>query len=151
MILRYMKNNGTQMEFELGERPITLGRGSDADVVVLDEKASRLHCGIRLWDGDFVLKDLKSKNGTFVNGQRIDLVKLHPGDEIRIGSFTLTFAPLDAKGHETILREVADEMAQGKGYGTILREIVEESVEEPAPPPRRAAPKKIRIRAPKSK
>ncbi len=138
MILRYMKQDGTQMEFELGERPITLGRSSDADIVVLDEKASRLHCGIRLWDGDFYIKDLKSKNGTFVNGARIEMAKLKPGDQIRIGSFTMTFDSDAAKGQHTILREVVEEMAQGKGYNTLLREIVEEV--PAAPPPLRAQP-----------
>lgn len=135
MILRYMKQDGTQMEFELGERPITLGRSPDADIVVLDEKASRLHCGIRLWDGDFYIKDLKSKNGTFVNGLRVEMAKLNTGDQIRIGSFTMTFDSDAAKGQHTILREVAEELAQGKGYNTLLREIVEE-VPVPAAPVR---------------
>ncbi len=149
MVLRYRKTDGTQMEFELGDRPITIGRSPEADLVILDDKASRLHCGLRVWDGDFLLKDLKSKNGTFVNGRRIDMVKLEPGDQVRVGSCTFSFETDPGKGTQTILREVADEMAGGKGYSTMLKEIVEdveEAVEpeevvevEPAPAP---APKR---------
>jgi pSer/pThr/pTyr-binding forkhead associated (FHA) protein len=132
MILRYCRKDGTTMEFELGDRPITIGRSSDADLVILDDKASRIHCGIRRWDGDFFLKDLKSRNGTYVNGERIDMVKLNFGDRIRVGSLLFSFEQRVGKGGQTILQEVADEMSGGKGYTTLLREIVEESEPPPA-------------------
>ncbi len=124
MILRFKRKDGTQMEFEIGDRPITIGRSPEADLVILDDKVSRLHCGIRLWDGDFVLKDLKSRNGTYVNGQRVETAKLHAGDRIRIGSCVFTVENEPGKGTETILQELAEEMAEGKGYTTILKEIV---------------------------
>jgi pSer/pThr/pTyr-binding forkhead associated (FHA) protein len=91
MRLRYTKHDGTRMEFQLGDQPITIGRSPDADIVLLDEKVSRIHCGIRLWDGDFYIKDLKSKNGTWVNGDRAEVAKLRPSDSIRVGSTTFTF------------------------------------------------------------
>jgi predicted component of type VI protein secretion system len=127
MMLRYCKRDGSTMEFELGDRPVTIGRSSDADLVILDEKASRIHCGIRRWDGDFFIKDLKSRNGTFVNGERIELVKLNHGDRIRVGSVLFSFELRVGKGGQTILQEVADELSGGKGYTTLLREIIEES------------------------
>ncbi len=131
MRLRYTKADGTQMEFELGERPITIGRSPDADVVILDEKASRIHCGIRLWDGDFYIKDLKSRNGTVVNNQRIDVAKLKPGDRIRVGSMSFSFEQEPATEANSALQQMEVEMAQGKGYSTILREIVS-TMDEPA-------------------
>lgn len=146
MILRYKKQDGTQMEFELGDRPITIGRGTEADLVILDEKASRLHCGIRVWDGDFLLKDLKSKNGTFVNGERVDMARLDPGDQIRIGNCLFAFEADPAKGAETMLREVANEMADGKGYSTLLKEIVS-PVDDDEPP---SAPEDVAQPAPTS-
>lgn len=148
MKLRYTKKDGTQTEFELGDRPITIGRSPDADVVILDDKASRLHCGIRLWDGDFYVKDLKSRNGTYVNGEQIDVAKLGPGDRIQIGDMSFVFDQAEGPGAETVLHEVEQEMADGKGYSTILREIVSDinapppeseeapaREEEPTPPP----------------
>lgn len=124
MRLHYTKKDGTQMDLELGERPITIGRSPEADVVILDEKASRLHCGIRLWDGEFYIKDLKSRNGTYVNGQRVDVAKLKSGDEIRVGSVLFSFDTDPTKKADAALQEVEEEMAQGKGYSTILKELV---------------------------
>lgn len=142
MILRYNKADGTQVEFELGERAVTIGRSTDADLVILDQRASRVHCGIRLWDGDFYIKDLKSRNGTFVNGQPIEMTKLNAGDQIRVGNTLFSFGETEGgKGNETILREIQDEMAQGKGYGTILREVVKDIKESPAPAKPSTAPK----------
>jgi pSer/pThr/pTyr-binding forkhead associated (FHA) protein len=151
MNLRYKKSDGTQVVFELGDRAITIGRSTEADLVILDDKASRVHCGIRMWDGEFFLKDLKSRNGTFVNGQTVDMVRLNPGDKIRIGAVVFSFDSEPGKGTDTILREIEDEMDQGKGYTTILKEVVEEADEgaprtftppprrDPAPPPVPAA------------
>ena len=126
MRLRYNKLDGTQMEFHLSEQPITIGRSSDADIVLLDDKVSRIHCGLRLWDGDFYLKDLKSRNGTFVNGERAEVTKLKSGDSIRVGSTTFTCEQELEVGQDTALQEIKDEMALGKGYTTILREIVDD-------------------------
>ena len=131
MRLRYNKADGTQMEFELGERPITIGRSPEADVVILDEKSSRIHCGIRFWDGDFYIKDLKSKNGTYVNDEQVDVAKLQPGDRIQVGSVSMMFEQEALAGPDTVLHEVEEEMAHGKGYSTILREIVN-TVEKPS-------------------
>ena len=123
--LRYKRKDGFQSEFPLGDQPITLGRGTECDLVLADERASRMHCGIRRWDGDFYLKDLDSKNGTFVNGQRIDgLVKLSPGDRIRVGALVFSFDSDSPKGDQTILREVEEDIDSGKGYSTLLREFV---------------------------
>jgi pSer/pThr/pTyr-binding forkhead associated (FHA) protein len=133
MRLRYNKKDGTQMEFELGERPITIGRSPEADVVILDERSSRIHCGIRFWDGDFYIKDLKSKNGTFVNKEKVDVAKLQPSDRIQVGSVTMQFEQEALAGPDTVLHEMEEEMSLGKGYSTILREIVD-TVEEGASP-----------------
>lgn len=116
------------MEFQLGDQPITIGRSADADIVLLDERVSRIHCGIRLWDGDFYIKDLKSRNGTWVNNQKIDVAKLKAGDVIRVGSTTLSFEQDPEVGTETAFREIEGKMDIGKGYTTILREIVNDTI-----------------------
>ena len=119
MRLRYSKKDGTQMEFELGDRPITIGRSPEADVVILDDKTSRVHCGVRFWDGDFYIKDLKSRNGTFVNNEKVDVAKLQIGDRLQIGSIVMLFEREPVPGIE-------DPVAAGdKGYCSVLREIVD--------------------------
>ena len=137
MHLRYVNKLGIPKDIELTGEPLTIGRSREADIPLLDDKVSRAHCGIRLSDGEFYLKALKSRNGVFVNGQRVDdTAKLKPGDRIQIGSTvfvleTATVAEDSAKGIDA----VKDAMADGKGYTTILKEIVEDI----APPAAEAA------------
>ena len=70
----------------------TLGRRRGNSIVLRDAKVSRRHAEIRLQDGNFVLQDLNSRNGTFVNNQRVSTaVALQPGDEIRVGDTVLRF------------------------------------------------------------
>ncbi len=127
MILRFKRPDGLEEIVELDEHPITIGRGREADVVIADEKASRIHCGLRFQDAGYLIRDLKSKNGTLVNGQSIETVRLNPGDRIRIGSTTFFFEERRPAGAETVLRQVHQEMADGKGYSTLLREIVDDA------------------------
>lgn len=149
MDLHIIKVDGTQETRTLGEAPITIGRGANADLVIKDGKISRLHCGIQRLYGEFYVKDLKSKNGTFVNNERVDLAKLSPGDRIRVGSTILVFEG-SVIGPETAIRDLGQEMAQGKGYSTLLQEIVEDLSDEPATPPAPSTGKKA-ARAPGTK
>lgn len=69
----------------------TLGRHPNNTHQVLDRIVSKEHCHVdRAADG-WVLKDLGSLNGTFVNGKRVDTVRLAHGDEITIGSTRIVF------------------------------------------------------------
>ncbi|MDA3874857.1 MAG: FHA domain-containing protein [Kiritimatiellae bacterium] len=133
--IRYTDPDGNQTELVLAEKPITVGRSPDADIITLDERASRMHCGIRIWDGEYYVKDLKSKNGTYLNHQRVEMAKIKPGDKIRLGNSILTVDDKKSPGTDTTMSSVQDEMSGGKGYKTILREIVKntESVRNERP------------------
>jgi pSer/pThr/pTyr-binding forkhead associated (FHA) protein len=148
MRLRYTKQDGTQMEFQLAEQPITIGRSADADIVLLDERVSRIHCGVRLWDGDFYIKDLKSRNGTWVNNEKVDVAKLKAGDAIRVGSTTFSFEQDPAVGTDTAIHEIEGKMDLGKGYTTILREIVDDS-ESPRRPSAAVVPAVVSAEPPR--
>ena len=80
---------------------VTLGRAFDADVRVNDARASRLHACIRVevdansGQTTFKIRDLKSTNGTLVNGRPITEVVLTHGDKILIGSQLFRFELLD--------------------------------------------------------
>lgn len=124
MYLRFTSAEGKLIEVELGSQPVTIGRSTESDIVVPSEKASRVHCAIRYWDGDYVLKDMRSRNATFVNDRRVDVAILKPGDRIKVGATEIEVDRKAAKGTSTLLREVGAEMEEGKGYRTILREIV---------------------------
>ncbi len=126
MQLRFINSEGRQVEYDLNQsRPVVLGRAPEADLVIADDKASRLHAEIRFWAGDYVAKDLQSRNGTLLNEMPISVAVLHPGDTIRIGQTNIVFDHRPQKGANTILREVGRDFEEGKkGYRTVLREIV---------------------------
>lgn len=90
MILSYVKSDGTEAKVRLKPishaPPVTLGRDKSADVVIDDPKCSRIHAAIRYWDDIYVIRDMGSSNGTYLNGQKIEVAKLAPGDVIKIGN-----------------------------------------------------------------
>jgi len=71
---------------------IFIGRSLDADVYLDDSAVSRIHAKITMTDGEAVISDLNSRNGTVVNGIRITApTRLAPGDTIDICGITLVF------------------------------------------------------------
>jgi predicted component of type VI protein secretion system len=67
-------------------RPVTVGRGRDADLVLADELVSRHHARVTPSGSGAVVEDLGSRNGTFVNGEVIHgPTHLVPGDQLQLG------------------------------------------------------------------
>jgi len=90
-----VKHSGTgdEFEFEPKSTETRIGRLLEQnDLVLNDQKVSRQHAILRRSGNSFVLEDLKSRNGTLVNGRRIVEVSLSPGDVIAIGDCVLTFS-----------------------------------------------------------
>ncbi|MFJ7078993.1 FHA domain-containing protein [Streptomyces sp. NPDC098781] len=85
----------------LSGTPLTFGRKSDNGIVIVSPNASRLHAEIIEEDAGFVIYDRKSRNGTFVNDQRITRHALRSNDRIQIGEETFLFESQEAM--ETIM------------------------------------------------
>ena len=79
-----------RQERELGTHN-TLGRHPNNTHQVLDRIVSKEHCHIDFVDGRYVLRDLGSLNGTFINGDRVSTKVLDDGDEITLGSTRIVF------------------------------------------------------------
>ena len=69
----------------------SIGRHPNNTVQVLDRIVSKEHCHIDLVNGRFLLRDLGSLNGTYVNGERVHERPLYTGDEITMGSTRILF------------------------------------------------------------
>jgi predicted component of type VI protein secretion system len=69
--------------------PVTIGRGSEAELKLVHALVSRQHCELFLEQGHMMVRDLGSLNGTFVGGQRIETAPLMPGELLTVGSVTL--------------------------------------------------------------
>jgi len=72
----------------------TIGRESDNLVRLLDAKASRTHARIHVTEEGFLIEDLESSNGTYINGNKIESILLKSGDKIRIGFTELRFSEM---------------------------------------------------------
>ena len=96
-VLRFVAGKDQGREFPLPQDlNILIGRVSDVDVLMLDEKVSRKHAKISTHGGKVVIEDLASRNGTFVNGARIRNTELKEGDQIVIGSSTIKLVSMTA-------------------------------------------------------
>lgn len=99
-------------EIPLADKSLTIGRLADNDIVIVDRLASRRHAVLERQQGQYAVRDQGSRNGTFVNGQRIaEPHVLRDGDEIRIGlEFQALYIDPEATG--TL---VTDAIVRGRG------------------------------------
>jgi len=96
---------GDERVFELQEKVTTIGRASDNAIELDDLNSSRHHCQIVRTDGKYELIDLKSRNGTLVNGVLVLRKYLAPGDCVEIGRTKIYFERISAAkapGTETL-------------------------------------------------
>ena len=89
--------------FELRAGSSTLGRADECEICILHKSLSRRHARSRAQGGQVVVADLSSKNGTFVNGTRVERQELREGDVLRLGDLVFAFlgdvAPSAPEGH----------------------------------------------------
>ena len=82
------KNDGREIPIKVSK--FVIGRGEKAHLRSSSDLVSRQHTLIRVKDGKVTIEDLKSRNGTFVNGQKIEGVHVaKPGDKLRVGRLQL--------------------------------------------------------------
>lgn len=75
------------MEVDLPAEQLTIGRSSESGLVIRDDYTSTHHARLMLWNDEWVVQDLDSTNGTFVNGERIALPTPLPiGATVTIGT-----------------------------------------------------------------
>jgi hypothetical protein len=77
--------------FILSNYPLTVGRRDLNDIVLKDPSISRRHAQFEYVGGTYILTDLNSTNGTYINGVRITQRALEPGDEITFGTTVCNF------------------------------------------------------------
>jgi len=75
-----------QKVVSLDHTPFSVGRKTDKDLVIADARVSRDHAEIVAEGGDYVIVDIGSKHGTFVNGEKIERRKLNHNDRVELGA-----------------------------------------------------------------
>ena len=116
------EKGGEQKRLEFDKPEVTIGRVQGNDIILPKGNVSKRHSRIVLKDGKFIIVDLKSTNGTYVNGRKITSPLVVKGsDKIYIGDFILSIEELaGARRVATIRRR----WARGRASATI-----------PPPPP----------------
>ncbi len=150
--LLLVEPGGASREFELTVTPFRIGRQTDNELTLRDSRISRLHARIVLRDGGYLLEDLDSRHGTWVNGKQIGKHVLQPGDCIEFGvpdSYKVVFqsdesplqellqrvetpeVPATSRDlyHLAVLLEVARVLHAGKVLEDVLAAVVDAAVQ----------------------
>lgn len=77
--------------------PMIIGREEAVDLCIPVQSVSRRHAEMRWEDGHWILRDLGSRNGSLVDGQRVAEAALEPGEEVRVGDVLLKFVDQHAE------------------------------------------------------
>lgn len=126
------------LEIPLKKDEFTIGRSSECTLRAGSDAISRKHCVIRLGRSTIKISDLRSRNGTFVNGERIDEeTPLSSGDEVRVGPLRFEVVAqhgLDTRKHPEVqgVGEAAARMAGKAGKVDSLEENIDNWLTEPA-------------------
>ena len=96
-------------EIVVDHLPFDLGRGADVNLRIDDRWLSRRHCRLVLCGDELFVRDLGSRHGVFVNGQRVTECRLNAGDHLSIGlsHFTIEYIQADAVGASVALATAA--------------------------------------------
>ena len=120
-----MTKDGAQKEFHLPSAVTIIGRRQDCDLCIPLMNVSRRHCEINQDEGKLKVRDLGSKNGTFVNGTKVDQTEVSQGDQISIGpiEFVLTMSKMENSSsaimsapNEIKKQEVSKELLKSEGH-----------------------------------
>ena len=115
---------------EIGDRPLCLGSDEEADILLEDPHVSRRHCEIRLTAEGVLLRDLGSKNGTYLGGTAVQSVLLRSGALITLGRTLVRFetegsrspsSPPSAAGDEATRASVSPRRLRARRATTCLR------------------------------
>ncbi|HTR43684.1 MAG TPA: FHA domain-containing protein [Pseudomonadales bacterium] len=93
--------------FRNWESPLTIGRGLTNNVVLVDDAVSTAHAQIVQEGEDYFIQDLKSSNGTFLDGVKVQKTKLSNGQKIKVGISTLIFEMVDLRKKRKNIKNAA--------------------------------------------
>jgi pSer/pThr/pTyr-binding forkhead associated (FHA) protein len=141
VVLYLLKRDGTIRPFQLPSTVTLIGRRQDCDLCIPLSVVSRKHCELNMDQERLMIRDLRSKNNTFVNGQKIEETRLQPGDQINIGPVNLIvqiddqpeqiagIKPIEPK-HEPIEKGDRDKPTEENHFDEYLGDLASTSLSE---------------------
>jgi FHA domain len=106
LVLKF--ENSILKEVPVGTSEVSIGRAPENAIMIDNPAVSHFHARVFNEEGRMMLEDFGSLNGTFVNGQRVKMVMLKPGDSVTVGKHTIVVSD----SHDL------DGLAAGNGNGT---------------------------------
>ncbi|MEI2654561.1 MAG: FHA domain-containing protein [Microthrixaceae bacterium] len=91
-LLVVIRGTNAGSRFALDPEVTTIGRHPESTVFLDDVTVSRRHTEIRLEGTHYLVSDVGSLNGTYLNGDRVDVHELAEGDQLQVGKYRLVFA-----------------------------------------------------------
>ncbi len=110
-----IRGNDQGARFELTESVLGLGRDSSNAIQLHDTEVSRQHAEIRRDENTYVICDLNSSNGTYVNGRRVRQHRLSSGDQVQVGSTLMLYTGPSGDVDEDLAEKV--DIASGQPPG----------------------------------
>lgn len=134
-LISTQRHTHLQPEYVLKPEKTRIGRHPENDVVVMLESISRFHAEFEVQDGIIVLRDLGSRNGTYLNGHALrSSVPVRSGDRVQFGNVEFVFRSADLS--EPAAKSVTDtnvvlgdarrtplEVLKSKGFDTMMEEL----------------------------
>src|SRR5580700_1857751 len=122
LVLKF--ENSVLKELSVGAKEVSIGRSPDNGLVIDNPAVSHYHARVFNEEGRLMLEDFGSINGTFVNGQRVKMVTLKPGDSVGIGKHTIVVTDsVEVRAHS--LDNVAAKPAVPKINETVMLDTKE--------------------------
>jgi serine phosphatase RsbU (regulator of sigma subunit)/pSer/pThr/pTyr-binding forkhead associated (FHA) protein len=120
--LLVIKGDKQGQRIDLAKDKLVIGRNPECDLVISASAVSREHAQILCINSQFFVKDLKSRNKTYVNNQEVNpeiLVRLHDGDRVKICDFLCMFneGPEEASGPKN------DKVVEEEGSSTVMSTV----------------------------
>ena len=106
--------------YTLRNRTLTAGRDPARDIQIVDHKVSRKHFQIHKEDQGYVILELRSKNGVYVNGTKVKEKLLRDSDQIQVGDTVLTFYEGEVPEHTDALNKYKQASRETREEQTFL-------------------------------
>jgi pSer/pThr/pTyr-binding forkhead associated (FHA) protein len=124
-----LKKNGSHKFFPLPSSVTVIGRRHSCDLCIPLTSVSRRHCQLNYDDGVLKIRDLDSRNGTYLNGKRIDEAVIQAGDSIKIGPLTFV---LRIDGQPQTIAEPDLAARSSSRQDAAMEDIVDEQLDNSA-------------------
>ena len=100
------RGNDQGLRYELADDTVGLGRDTGNSIQIHDTEVSRRHAELRRSGKTYILADLGSSNGTFVNGQRVTTYPLSSGDQVQVGTTQLLFTAAQGESSANVEQKI---------------------------------------------